>query len=181
MKIFVSHSLSDSELLGKIRNTIEIYGIELLIAEHVQDLENTSTEKIEQMIIESDIAILMLTENGLNSNFVQQEIGYIKSLKKPFLQLVQSGFENKISGFNYGRDFIVYDPENPEDAISKVKTEILRYWNEKKIKLLEIQKKKNIEKYRKDLLKKSEEEKRLKIGLGILAGVVVIGLLFGFD
>lgn len=76
MKIFVSHSLSDSELLIKINGTLEPYGLKLLISEHVQDLNNTITKKIENMITECDVAVVMLTENGFNSNFVQQEIGY---------------------------------------------------------------------------------------------------------
>lgn len=107
MKIFVSHSLSDSELLNKIKDTLEPYGLKLFISEYVQDLNNTITKKIENMITECDVAVVMLTENGFNSNFVQQEIGYINSLKKPYLQIVQSGFEKKLSGFNFTRDYII--------------------------------------------------------------------------
>ena len=174
MKIFVSHSFSDSELLNQFKTKVEPHGIKLLIAEHIQDSINTISQKIENMIKESEFAIIMLTDNGINSNFVQQEIGYIKSLNKPFFQLVQSGFEDKLSGFSFGRDYILYDPERPEDAINKIKDEILNFWEDKKEKELSIQRKVNFENYQIELKKKEIEENQFKIGLGILALVVVV-------
>ena len=103
MKIFISHSLADQNLIREFKNTLEPHNITLLIAEHYNNLENNITEKIENMIRESDVALILLTENGFASHFVQQEIGYIKSQKIPYLQLVELGFENKIKGFNYGK------------------------------------------------------------------------------
>ncbi len=125
MKIFISHSSLDQELIRKIKNTLEPYGITPLIAEHNIDLENSITEKIENMIKQCDVALILLTENGFNSQFVQQEIGYIKSLNKSYLQLVQLGYENKIKGFNYGKDYVPFDTTNQEYALEKIKKTLL--------------------------------------------------------
>jgi nucleoside 2-deoxyribosyltransferase len=113
MKVFISHALTDQDILKRIKETLEPHGLQLNIAEHYVDIERSITQKIENMIIQSDIALILLTQNGFNSHFVQQEIGYIKSLNKPFIQVVQSGFENKIKGFNYGHDYFELDPNHP--------------------------------------------------------------------
>ncbi|MFK5108432.1 hypothetical protein ACI394_28210, partial [Klebsiella pneumoniae] len=87
------------------------------------------TDKIESMINNCHLALILLTENGYNSHFVQQEIGYINSKRKPYLQIVQEGFQQKIKGFNYGKGYILIDPANPTTAIEKAKRIILDYWN----------------------------------------------------
>jgi nucleoside 2-deoxyribosyltransferase len=88
MKIFISHAIKDAELIENIKVYLEPHNIDLLIAEHYIDTQNTITHKIENMIKVCDVALFLLTENGFNSHFVHQEIGYIQSLKKPMLQLV---------------------------------------------------------------------------------------------
>jgi hypothetical protein len=122
MKIFVSHSLKDKTLIQALKSTLEPIGITLFIAEHYEDLENTITQKIENMIWQCDVALILLTTNGYKSNFVQQEIGYIKSCNKPSLQIVQCGLENKISGFMYGKSYVEYDPLQPNLAVEKNQT-----------------------------------------------------------
>ena len=82
MKIFISHSISDKQLIKTLINRITPLGIKLLIAEHYFSTHNTITSKIEKLIDYSDFAIILLTENGFNSNFVHQEIGYIKKVGK---------------------------------------------------------------------------------------------------
>lgn len=79
----------------------------------------------------------MLTQNGFNSNFVQQEIGYAKSLKKPHLYIVEKGLQKKITGFAFGKDFIELDPINPNVAIKKAIRLLLSHWR----KLIQIKKK----------------------------------------
>jgi hypothetical protein len=71
------------------------------------------------MIEKSNLVIVVLTQNGSNSSFVQQEIGYAKS-RKPMLILAERGCENRISGFIYGCDFISIDPWNPQSALSRI-------------------------------------------------------------
>ncbi len=79
MKVFLSHAISDKELIEMFQTSIKKTGVELVIAEHNFSLNETITQKIESMIRQSHIALFLLTENGFNSAFVQQEIGYIHS------------------------------------------------------------------------------------------------------
>lgn len=157
MKIFVSHAIKDSKLIDDLKSSLEPHGLQLLIAEHHSDIHHsTITEKIEAMIESSNIALILLTSNGFNSNFVQQEIGYIKSSKIPYLQIVEGGIERKITGFNYGKGYIEYCPDSPQKAIEKIE---LRLLSELK------------------LHKQKEQEQTLKeLGLGLLAMILIWGM-----
>lgn len=126
MKIFLSHAIADVELITRLKRNCNLHGLQLLIAEHTIDVNKTITEKIEEMIKESHIALFLLTENGSNSDFVKQEIGYAQALKKPALYIVQKG--QKIKGFNYGNDFIELDPIKPHEAIKKSISVLLHFW-----------------------------------------------------
>lgn len=157
MKIFVSHAISDQTFIHGLKNKLEPFGITLFVAEHYQELQYSITEKIETMIRQCDVALILLTDKGFNSNFVQQEIGYIKSCNKPSLKVVQVGIENKLTGFIYGHDYLSHDPDQPEKTLEKIKAILLQYWN----------------------IENERKSKETKIGLGILAGIIVLGLSSG--
>lgn len=177
MRIFVSHAIKDSKLINDLKSNLEPHGLELLIAEHHPDIKySTITEKIENMIKSSNVALFLLTKNGFNSNFVQQEIGYIRSSKIPHLQVVEKGIEKKITGFIYGKGYIEYSPDDPNKTIFQIKDTLLKYWddeNERKRKIdyknKKIRQIKRMEQERKD--------KQLSVGIGIIAGALIIGLL----
>lgn len=162
MKIFVSHALRDSNLLTKIIEALQPYGITLLVAEHYEDMSHTISEKIEEMIRTCDVGLVLLTDNGFDSKFVQQEIGYLKSSKKPILQIVQMGIEKRLTGFLYGRGYIWLNPANPDLAIKKMARTLLRYWNG-----IQIKRKKQ---------KEEEESRKMNflVGVGLFAGVLLL-------
>ena len=145
MNIFLSHSMADKELINNIKLILEPHGLKFFIAEHTIDTQRTITEKIESLIRKSNFALVLLTENGFNSHFVQQEIGYLKSLGKPFLQVVQEGIEKKIKGFNFGRDYIQLDSKNPSIAIDKIKEVLLVAYKKLKRQKTLAQKKRTLE------------------------------------
>lgn len=180
MNIFVSHALTDQALIKSVKNTLEPLEITLFIAEHYEDLQRTITEKIEDMIKKSDVALILLTENGFNSNFVQQEIGYIKSLNKPCLQIVEVGIEKRITGFNFGKGYILYDPNQPQHALEKMSRSLLAYWNQKEQKRIDSQKadQRRMQQRQLQAIRIANERRanEAKIGIGILAGLLVLGL-----
>jgi hypothetical protein len=166
--------MKDSSLISDIKTNLEPYGINLLIAEHRIDIYYSVTEKIENMIKECDIALVLLTQNGIFSKFVDQEIGYIQSLKKPYIQLIQEGFEKDIVGFNYGRDYIPFNPSIPNEAIMKITNHLINYWN-----YLITEEQKRIFKLKQEEIKQQEEQKNkeMKILLGIFVGILTWGIV----
>jgi len=116
MKIFVSHSLKDKELLAAIQSNLGLHGFDLLIAEHTLDFNKSISEKIKGLIHHCDVGLIMLTEYGLNSSFVSEEIGYLEAKGKPIIRIIQKGLSNQYSGFKYGTDYIELDPDDPNKA-----------------------------------------------------------------
>lgn len=176
MKIFVSHSLKDQELIKGVKTTLEPHGITLFIAEHNFDMQQTITQKIETMIRNCDVALILLTKKAFNSKFVQQEIGYINSCRKPFLQVIEIGLEKKITGFNFGRDYIAHDPTLPIETLNKIKNSLLAFWRkieQQRIDQEQTQLRQQLENIR---LQNEKRDNEAKIAIGILAGLLVLGL-----
>lgn len=172
INIFLSHAIADKTIIANIKKTLKPYGLNFFIAEHTRSVDSSITEKIEAMIQKSNIGLVLLTEKGYNSHFVQQEIGYMKSLKKPFIQVIQMGYENQIKGFNYGKDYIQLDPTNTDAALEEIKKDLLNFRNkiiaQNKIKQVQI-----------IAVKKAEAERKKQnenTALGILAGLLVLAI-----
>lgn len=167
MTIFVSHAMKDKILLQSIENTLQPYGLTLLIAEHYFELQSSISDKIRNMINNCDIGLVLLTTNGFNSGFVREEIGFLDAMEKPTILLIEKGLEQKYSGFKYGHDFIFFDSMHPSMAIKKIKDIMLGHWSK-------LQEEEN-----KRLALAEEEQARANrnalISLGILAGLLILG------
>ena len=121
MKIFVSHSIKDKKFLDNLQNMIKGHDLELLIAEHEFATDHTVTDKIKNLINQSDIGIVLLTKNGINSGFVREEIGFLEAKKKRTIMAIAKGLEKEYGGFKYGVDYVEIDPKNPEKSLEKIK------------------------------------------------------------
>lgn len=167
MKVFVSHSMKDQSILQGIKNTLNAHGIELFIAEHEIDMQNSITEKIKGMIESSNVALILLTRNGIKSGFVREEIGYLEAKKIPSLIIFEKGVEKEYGGFKFGHDYIELDSDYPDMTIEKVKRVLLEHWNNL------------IEQQRQYRAQQEEERKRTQnkalIGIGIVAGLLILG------
>ena len=117
--------MKDKNLLDALKSICASTGVTPLIAEHSIDFRHTITEKIERMIDEADQVLVVLTKDGFDSTFVQQEIGYAKKAKKPLLPIVEEGLQDRVSGFLYGREFIIINPMNLEPAFERIKAVLM--------------------------------------------------------
>lgn len=166
MKVFVSHSMRDRSLLEGLSNSLVPHGITLLIAEHEIDLQNAISIKIKRMIDNCDIGLILLTKHGLESGFVREEIGYLEAKNKASLIVFEKGVKNLYGGFKYGHDYIELEPDDLENAVDRVKQVLLRHYNKmlENKRLIALQEEKAI-----------RERNNVLIGLGILAGLFILG------
>lgn len=153
MKVFLSHSIADKDLIAAFKKRCDKKGLQLLIAEQMLSVDQTITDKIESMIRDSKVALFLLTTNGNDSKFVQQEIGYVQSIKKPAIYIVQKG--NQVTGFAYGRDYIELDSERPDLAIGKAINRLQLHW---------------------DKLKETEKKEKQTVGI-LIAGLIALVLI----
>ena len=70
----------------------------------------------------ADCVVVLLTRNGIRSNWVQQEIGYALKIGKPLIPLVEKGVTQKDLAALQGKKYIEYDPYQPRQALVKIST-----------------------------------------------------------
>ncbi len=162
MNIFISHSLLDKTIIRDLKLFLKPFRFNLFVAEHYIHLTKSVSEKIKLMIDQSDIGLIFITDNSYNSHFVQQEIGYLEALKKPYLQIIQKGYEKKISGFNYGRDFMLFEKEKFNLIIGRIRIFLVKYYLKKRKLIVKITEAKRIQEEQR--LKEQEEKAQLVVG-----------------
>jgi hypothetical protein len=112
-KVFISHSCRDQGLVISLANILRKFGVEVYVAEWYLAPGERIEKKIIDMIEQSDCAIVLLTRDGIRSNWVQQEVGYVLRAGKQLIPIVEKGTDPRNLAFLQGRKYIEYDPSRP--------------------------------------------------------------------
>lgn len=89
LKVFISHSVSDLNLVIRMHDVFSAAGLTVYVAE----LNPLASKKVEDVIRDSDFFVAFLTKNGQRLSWVNYEIGLAKGLNKPIIPLVEEGAE----------------------------------------------------------------------------------------
>jgi hypothetical protein len=150
-KVFISHSTDDQRLVVSLANLLSKYEMKVSVAEWYLTPGEPLTNKIFKQINESDCVVVLLTENGMRSEWVKQEIAIALNKRKIIIPLVTKGIRPNELAALQGREYIEFDPDMPRDALLKTS------------------------KYVKSLkLKKQDKEKALLIAGGIIAFLILL-------
>lgn len=150
-KVFISHSTRDQGLVISLANLLSKYGAKVFVAEWYLAPGERLDKKVFEQIGNSDCVVVLLTRNGMRSNWVQQEIGFASNSKRPLIPLVEKGTDPKDLAALQGKEYIEYDPDRPQQALVRTATYV------KSLKL-----------------KKEEQEKALLMAGGILAFLLLL-------
>jgi len=152
-KVFISHSTRDQGLVIALANILSNFGINVFIAEWYLTPGERLDKKVFSEIDNSDCMVVLLTQNGIRSSWVQQEIGYALSTNKIPIPLVEKGIRPEDLAALQGTDYIEYDPYQPQQALIKASTYV-----------------------RSLKLRKEEQEKTLLVAGGIVAFLLLLSL-----
>ena len=150
-KVFISHSTQDQGLVIALANLLSKYGVEVAVAEWYLSPGERLDKKMITLIEESDCVVILLTQNGMRSQWVHQEIGFALNRKKTIIPLVEKGIRTKDLGALQGKEYIEFDPFWPREALVKTASYV------KSLKL-----------------KKQDKEKALLIAGGIIAFLLLL-------
>ena len=150
-KVFISHSTRDQRLVISLANLLTKFDIDVSVAEWYLTPGQRIEEKVFNEIGKSNCVVILLTQNGMRSAWVQQEIGYALNTKRPVIPLVETGINAKDLGALQGREYIEYDPNWPQQALNNLSTSI-----------------------RSLKLKKEDQEQALLVAVGILAFLLLL-------
>ena len=117
VKIFISHSMKDSQLVDVLEKYLKAYKIETYLAERDYQPGKLLSQKIMRNINESDYFLVVYTYHGKDSHFVREEIGYWmgKNNSNNLIPFVEKGINPE--AFLCGVEYIEFDPLNPELGI----------------------------------------------------------------
>jgi hypothetical protein len=150
-KVFISHSTRDRGLVVSLANLLSKFGVEVYVANWYLTPGARIDEKVFEQIRAADCVVVLLTRNGVRANWVQQELGCALSAGKQIIPLVEKGTDPKYLAALQGREYIEYDPYQPQHALLKTSG------------------------YVKSLqLRKEEQEKALLVAGGILAFLLLL-------
>ena len=150
-KVFISHSTQERGLVITLANLLTKFGVEVFVAEWYLSPGEPLDRKVFSQIEKADCVVVLLTRNGLRSNWLHQEIGYAIKVGKPIIPLVEKGVDPRDLAALQGKEYIEYEPLQPQGALIKASTYV------KSLKL-----------------KKEEQEKALLIAGGILALLLLL-------
>jgi TIR domain len=107
-----------------------LQGIKPYLAEHDVRAGESLAEKVEAAIDASAAVVVMITDHSVNSQYVQQEIGYARKAKKLIIPIVQTGISGDQLGMLQGIEYISFDFDNPHEGHAQL-TAALRKLAEK--------------------------------------------------
>lgn len=114
--VFLSYNESDLALVDRIMKILDRMGITAYSFKHFPEYGEYIPEIIKKNISDSEYFVVLLTQGGIESQWVNQEIGMAFALNMLIIPIIQTRVESK--GFVELRQRIDYDPYNPEMAIS---------------------------------------------------------------
>ena len=150
-KVFISHSTRDQGLVIAFANLLAKFGVEVFVAEWYPTPGEPLDKKVFTQINNANCVVALLTKDGIRSNWVQQEIGYTLNTNKPLIPLVEKGMAFQDLAALQLKEYIEYDPFQPQQALIRASA----YINSLK-------------------LEKEEQEKNLLIAGAILAFLLLL-------
>jgi hypothetical protein len=118
-RVFLSHSSQDKNLVMALARLLEKFGVEFFVAEWYLSPGERLDKKVLDAIRGYDCMVVLLTPNGMRSNWVHQEIGAALQAGKPVIPIVEKGTGAQDLAALNGREYIEYDPHQPEQALTK--------------------------------------------------------------
>ncbi|ODS38749.1 MAG: hypothetical protein A7316_07280 [Candidatus Altiarchaeales archaeon WOR_SM1_86-2] len=115
MKVFVSHSVKDRNIVSTLKSNLDLAGIQTYIADEDYQPGTDIWEKVTRNIDDSDIVIAILTRDGDRSSYVNQEMGYASKANIQIIPIVEDNV--KPVGALEGMEYIRFNRLSPLDAI----------------------------------------------------------------
>ena len=99
-QIFIAHSSEDDPLAYNVKNALsKIYEFRPYLAEDYKIPGENFKLRIQKAIQGSRCFIVLLTENGMKSQWVNQELGFAVAKKRKIIPITYSNCASKLKGF----------------------------------------------------------------------------------
>lgn len=124
--VFVIFAEEDFYVFEKIREYAKEYDIKFQLAELLPEFSLTS--KIDELIRDSNLVLVIWSKKSQSSVWVNQEIGFARALNKRIIPFVETGVATK--GFLIGLEWIEFNGDQLEMGVKEL-VEYLEYYRKK--------------------------------------------------
>ena len=119
--LFLSHSSADHELAEWVAASLQGPEINAWLCEYDVRPGVSLTEKVQHQLTVCDAVVVLLTMHSQSSAFVQQEIGFANAKGKLVIPVVEPGVSQSSLAMLEGREYVLFDFNNPTDAMEKLR------------------------------------------------------------
>lgn len=120
LKVFLSHAAKDASLVNLVRRQLQALGVSVYLAEDDPRPGTVLAEKVRAAIHNSHVVVVLITTAGLNSAYVQQEVGIAHECGKPIVPIVEKGIEAGTLGILQGVEYLELDLDHPAETMAKM-------------------------------------------------------------
>ena len=136
MKIFLSYHSSDKKFVDYLAESLFRFGMEPIVVENNIQAGANITQKVIEALEDFDIFMPIITRNSVNSEWVNQEIGFAVARTNSYpsqrgmifpgqqqgyvIPIIQTGLGSKIKGFLVNIEGIKYDPRSPDNTVIQI-------------------------------------------------------------
>lgn len=127
MKLFISYSVHDSELVRKVAESIRRHVEKIYYWDESKELGEDAWKSIFSWIDGADLVLAVITDNTISRAMaVGNEIGHAKAKNKKIIPLVAPDISSEQLGCLQGVTYQKIDKDNPLPAIEAICSEINR-------------------------------------------------------
>ena len=120
LKVFLSHATKDTDAVDMVKRQIEALGVDVYLAEHDPRPGTSIAAKIQAELAASHVLVVLLTDQGVDSNYVHQEIGLARGQNKPIIPIVDITVDPSRLGMLKEVEWLEVDFSQPTEALEKL-------------------------------------------------------------
>jgi len=118
--VFISHSSEDAEIVRSLYSYLKQSGINVFVAEYFPEPGRELLLKMSENIRTSDCILVLLTQSGLKSRWVQREIQIGIDAHRLIIPVVERGLEDEARRWVGNVEWISLDRSSPEYTLARI-------------------------------------------------------------
>ena len=119
-RIFLGHGNSDGKWAESIYNIGKDLGIDVYCFNNDIQPGEVSATKLQEAIRDSNEVVILITLKSVDSQYVNQEIGYGLRDKRIITPVVQIGIPEEKLAMLKGVDYIPFNPIDPKNSLTLI-------------------------------------------------------------
>lgn len=120
LEVFLSHATADRDHVAMVREQLEALGVSVYLAEHDPRPGTSIADKVTEALERCHVVVVLITTMGIDSTFVQHEVGIARAYRKPIVPIVDKSIDRSRLGILSEVECLELDVRHPAEAMAKM-------------------------------------------------------------